>query len=80
MPEGTVSARFVKPTAAEVAAYITEKGYPVDAEEFISFYDSNGWKVGKNPMKDWKAAVRTWAIKRKQNEKEQNKSKLPDWN
>ena len=36
------------------------KGYAVDPDRFVDYYTSNGWKVGKNPMKDWKAAVRTW--------------------
>lgn len=55
--------RFVKPTLEEVEAYIAEKGYCVNAQLFIDYYTSNGWKVGRNPMKDWKAAVRTWETK-----------------
>ena len=47
--------------AEEVENYIKEKGYSVDAEAFIAFYDSNGWLVGKNKMKSWKSAVTTWA-------------------
>lgn len=53
-------ARFSKPTIEEVQAYCKERRNSVDAERFISFYESKGWKVGKNPMKDWKAAIRTW--------------------
>lgn len=53
--------RFIPPSREEVQAYITEKGYSVNAERFIDYYTSNGWHVGKNPMKDWKAAVRSWA-------------------
>ena len=52
--------RFVPPSVADVSAYCRERGNSVDAERFVSFYESNGWKVGKNPMKDWRAAVRTW--------------------
>ena len=52
--------RFTPPTVEEVAAYCRERGNSVDAERFCSFYQSNGWKVGKNTMQDWKAAVRTW--------------------
>ena len=48
------------PTLEEVKAYCSERGNKVDPERFIDYYTSNGWKVGKNPMKDWKAAVRTW--------------------
>lgn len=54
------SKRFKAPTAEEVRAYILEKGYSVDAESFVDYYTSKGWVVGKSPMKDWKAAVRTW--------------------
>ena len=49
-----------RPTLEEVKACIAERGYHVDAEAFINFYDSNGWKVGKNPMKNWRAALVTW--------------------
>lgn len=52
--------RFTPPTVEEVRAYCKERGNKVDPAAFVSFYDSNGWKVGKNPMKDWRAAVRTW--------------------
>ena len=52
--------RFVPPTLDEVKAYCQERQNGVDAERFIDYYTSNGWLVGKNKMKDWKAAVRTW--------------------
>ena len=52
--------RFVKPTLEEVTAYCTERGKGVDPQKWYDYYSANGWKVGKNPMKDWKAAVRTW--------------------
>ena len=58
--EPRARARFVKPTVEEVAAYIADKGYAFDAEDFYNFYESNGWRVGKNPMKNWKAACATW--------------------
>ena len=54
------SSRFTPPTLEEVQAYCRERGNNVDAERFINYYTANGWKVGKNSMKDWKAAVRTW--------------------
>lgn len=56
---------FVKPTVEEVRAYCLERGNGVDPEAFVSFYDSKGWMIGKNKMKDWKAAVRTWERSRK---------------
>lgn len=55
--------RFVPPTLEEVRAYAEEKGLPVDAERFVDYYRSNGWKVGRNPMRDWRATVRNWARK-----------------
>lgn len=52
--------RFVKPSSEELNTYCRERGNTIDPSAFIDFYESNGWKVGRNPMKDWKAAVRTW--------------------
>lgn len=52
--------RFVPPSREDVQAYCNERNNNVDAERFIDYYTANGWKVGKNAMKDWKAAVRTW--------------------
>lgn len=51
---------FRKPTFEELQNYINEKRYDVSAERFMDYYDSNGWMVGRNHMKDWKAAVRNW--------------------
>ena len=57
----SVCTRFVPPTHQDVSDYCQEKGYTnVDIERFIDFYESKGWMVGKNKMKDWKAAVRNW--------------------
>lgn len=53
--------RFIPPTADEVRAYAKEKGFSIDAERFVNFYESKGWKVGSSPMKDWRASVRNWA-------------------
>ena len=52
--------RFVPPSVDEVKAYCKERKNHVDPEQFVDFYTAKGWKVGKNGMKDWKAAVRTW--------------------
>jgi len=56
---------FVPPTLEEVTAYCLERFNGVDPESFISFYQSKDWFIGKNKMKDWKAAVRTWERARK---------------
>ncbi len=52
--------KFIKPTDKEVTEYAKTIGYELDGERFCSHYESNGWKVGRNPMKSWKAAVKTW--------------------
>ena len=58
--DGAAVRRFVKPGVEEVRAYCLERRNRVDAQKFVDYYESNGWRVGRNPMKDWKAAVRTW--------------------
>ena len=58
--------RFVKPTAAEVLEYCAEKGYThVDVDAFMAHYESVGWRVGKNPMVSWRAAVTGWETREK---------------
>jgi hypothetical protein len=52
--------RFTPPTVEDVKNYCRERGNKVDAERFVDFYSSKGWRVGNQPMRDWKAAVRTW--------------------
>ena len=54
------SKKFIPPTVAEVAAYCQERGNSVDAERFVDHYTANDWMRGKNKIKDWRAAVRTW--------------------
>ena len=51
---------YIRPSLDEVIAYCTERGNSVDPQKWFDYYTANGWKVGKNPMKDWKACVRTW--------------------
>nr|DAP47229.1 MAG TPA: DnaD like replication protein [Caudoviricetes sp.] len=67
--------RFEKPTLSEIEQYCIERKNNVNAEQFFDYYESNGWKVGKNSMKDWKAAVRTWERSeyRKPNSKKNSK-------
>lgn len=71
--------RFTPPTLEEVKAYCRERNNNVDAEQFIDFYSANGWKVGKNSMKDWKASVRTWERNNLSNKKPVRKAPVPDW-
>lgn len=67
--------RFEKPTLSQITQYCLERNNCVNAEQFYDYYESNGWKVGKNSMKDWKAAVRTWERSeyRKPNSKKNSK-------
>ena len=51
---------FIKPTIEEISSYCLERNNGINAEAFYDFYESKGWYVGKNKMKDWKACVRTW--------------------
>lgn len=60
---------FIAPTVEEVKAYCEERNNYIDPQKFIDYYTANGWKVGRNKMKDWRAAVRTW---------EKNESKKPE--
>ena len=62
--------RFTPPTLDDVRAYCIERGKGVDADKWYNHYTANGWKVGRNPMKDWKAAVRTWEPKKGDREHE----------
>ena len=55
-----VVSKFTKPTLQEVKAYCIERKNDVDPERFMNHYESNGWMVGRNKMKDWRAAVRNW--------------------
>ncbi len=73
----TKSSKFIPPTLEEVKAYCTERHNSVDAEKWHDFYQSKNWMIGKNKMKDWKAAVRTWE-KEKQNQGSNQQSKAPN--
>lgn len=69
--------RFEKPSISDIKQYCMERNNNVNAEHFFDYYESNGWKVGKNSMKDWKAAVRTWE-KNNFNRKPVNKNSKED--
>ena len=71
----TRAKRFTPPTLDDVSAYIRERGSNVDAQRFLDFYTAKGWMVGKNRMKDWKAAVRTW----EKRDSDQNKPFVYDY-
>lgn len=62
--KSNITRRFAPPSVDEVRAYCAERNNNVDPDEFVDFYTAKGWKVGNQPMKDWKAAVRTWEKRR----------------
>lgn len=66
---------FVRPTLEEVLEYCKERNKGVDGEQWYDFYTSKGWLIGKTPMKDWKAAIRTW--ERSKNNKQETKKQAP---
>jgi len=74
--KGEQRTRFTPPTLDQVSEYCKERGNRVDPERFMDFYQSKGWKIGNQPMKDWKAAVRTWE-KRSEAEKKQTSKSNP---
>ncbi len=63
LESGAKAPRFSKPTVDDVRAYCTERRNSIDPAYFVDYYEARGWKVGNSPMKDWKAAVRTWERK-----------------
>lgn len=63
---------FSPPQLSEIEQYCKDRGNNVDAEKFYNFYQSKGWMVGKNKMKDWKAAVRTWEKEDKSKKQQSN--------
>ena len=72
--------KFIKPTIDEIKEYCTERNNGINAEAFFDFYESKDWFVGKNKMKDWKACVRTWEKRKKEdNPKDFKDYKRPAW-
>lgn len=72
------STRFVTPSLDEVKDYCRERGNSIDPETFIDFYSAKGWKVGNQPMKDWKACVRTWEKRDNRASPKEEKGKFDD--
>ena len=73
----TNTKRFKPPTAGEVEEYCTSRSNGINPESFVDFYEARAWQIGANKMKNWKAAVRTWENRRKdQQPVQQNKWEL----
>ena len=75
-PEKQKTKSFKKPTLEEIKEYCKERNNSIDPEHFYDYYESNGWTVGRNKMKDWKATIRNW----EKNEKSWNKPKYKNNN
>ena len=60
------SPKFQKPSLEDIRAYCIGRANKVDPEQFFNFYESKGWTIGKSPMRDWRAAVRTWEKREKE--------------
>lgn len=73
----TIRQRFKKPSIEEITNYCKERNNNVNPNKFYDFYETKGWYVGKNKMKDWKACIRTWEQRDKKTN--QDTTKLPDW-
>lgn len=69
--QNRINKGFKKPTLEEVKKYCNERNNDINPEHFIDFYESKNWMIGKNKMKDWKAAIRTWESR--------NKKDIPNW-
>lgn len=77
-PRGSASTRFVPPAVEEVRAYCEQRRSGVDPEAFVDFYASKGWVVGRSPMRDWQAAVRSWERKRREERRKETYGTLKD--
>ena len=70
--------RFSPPTVEQVAEYCKEKNYNIDAESFVAFYESKGWKIGTTAMKSWKAACTTWSKRDGGQSRPTNRDETPE--
>ena len=71
--------KFIKPTIEQIQEYCLERSNGVNAEAFYDFYESKDWYVGKNKMKDWKACIRTWEQRKKEEKKKSTDFDRPSW-
>ena len=71
--------RFKKPTLEQVREYCEERNNNVNPEQFIDFYESKNWMIGKNKMKNWKACVRTWEKNHKLTKEEERQKRIEEW-
>ena len=76
---GQKQKKFVKPSLREISDYCKERNNDVNPERFLNYYEANGWKVGRNNMKDWKAAIRTWEVNCRRSGGKKNNEEIDGW-
>lgn len=76
---GQKQKKFVKPSLKEISDYCKERNNDVNPEKFLNYYEANGWKVGRNNMKDWKAAIRTWEVNSRSSGGKKNNEEIDGW-
>ena len=77
--KGEARGKFKKPTLSEIREYCIERGNSVSPEEFFDFYESKGWMIGKSPMKDWRACIRTWERNQRNQSGSNRYADIDDW-
>ena len=77
--KGAAKGKFQKPTLSEIREYCIERGNSINPEEFFDFYESKGWMIGKSPMKDWRACIRTWERNQRNQSGSDRYADIDDW-
>lgn len=77
--KGAAGKRFTKPSVSEIRDYCDERNNGIDAQEFFDFYEAKGWMIGRSPMKDWRACVRTWEKNARNRNAPDHYADIDDW-
>lgn len=77
--KGAAGKRFTKPSVSEIRDYCDERHNGIDAQEFFDFYEAKGWMIGRSPMKDWRACVRTWEKNARNRNAPDRYADVDDW-
>lgn len=77
--KGAAGKRFTKPSVSEIRDYCEERNNGIDAQEFFDFYEAKGWMIGRSPMKDWRACVRTWEKNARNRNAPDRYADIDDW-
>lgn len=77
--KGAAGKKFIKPSVSEIRDYCDERNNGIDAQEFFDFYEAKGWMIGRSPMKDWRACVRTWEKNARNRNAPDRYADIDDW-